>query len=105
MCEQEREFYYYVCGYYHPSALIMDLDWKIAFKMPTEEFEEITIDRNNIEPDLVDIDSFWEKPELQVISKAFTCSNLKSLNIEEWRQVLKKILKMMTAGKWLKGDY
>ena len=83
MCEQEREFYYYVCGYYHPSALIMHLDWKIAFKMPTEEFEEITIDRNNIEPDLVDIDSFWEKPELQVISKAFTCSNLKSLNIEE----------------------
>ena len=50
----------------------MDLNWKIAFKMPTEEFEEITIDRNNIEPDLVDIDCFWEKTELQVISKAFS---------------------------------
>ena len=39
----------------------MDLNSKIAFKMPTEEYEEIIIDRNNIEPDLVDMDSFWEK--------------------------------------------
>ena len=60
LCEKEREFYCYVCGY-HPSALIMDLNRKIAFKMPTVEFEEITIDRNNIEPDVVDMDSFWEK--------------------------------------------
>ena len=58
----------------------MDLNRKIAFKMPTEEFEEITIDRNNIEPDLVDMDSFWEKIELAVISKAFTRSNLELLN-------------------------
>ena len=56
--KQEREFYCYVCDYYHPSALIMNLNWKILFKMPTEEFEEITIDTNNVEPDLVDIDSF-----------------------------------------------
>ena len=41
---KEREFYCYVCGC-HPSALIMDLDGKIAFKMPTEEFAEIIIDR------------------------------------------------------------
>ena len=60
----------------------MDLNRKTAFKMPTEEFEEITIDRNNIEPDLVDMDSFWEKIELAVISKAFTRSNLESLNIK-----------------------
>ena len=39
----------------------MDLNRKIAFKMPTVEFEEITIDRNNTEPDVVDIDSFWKK--------------------------------------------
>ena len=81
MCEKEREFYCYVCGY-HPSALIMDLNRKIAFKMSTEEFEEITIDRNNIELDLVDMDSFGEKIELAVISKAFTRSNLKLLNIK-----------------------
>ena len=60
LCEKESEFYCYVCGY-HPSALIMDLNRKIAFKMLTEKFEEITIDRNNIEPDLVDVDNFWEK--------------------------------------------
>ena len=60
----------------------MDLNRKIALKMPTEEFEEITIDRNNTEPDLVDMDSFWEKIELAVISKAFTRSNLESLNIK-----------------------
>ena len=60
----------------------MDSNRKIAFKMPTEEFEEITIDRNNIEPDLVDMDSFWKKIELAVISKAFSCSSLKSLNIK-----------------------
>ena len=81
LCEKEREFYCYVCGY-HLSTLIMDLNKKIAFKMPTEEFEEITIDRNNIEPDIVDMDSFWEKIELAVISKAFTRSNMKSLNIK-----------------------
>ena len=71
LCETEREFYCYVCGY-HLSTLIMDLNRKIAFKMLTEEFEEITIDKNNIEPDLVDMESFWEKVELAVISKAFT---------------------------------
>ena len=60
----------------------MGLTNKLAFKMPTEEFEEITIDRNNIEPDLLDMDSFWEKIELAVISKAFTRSNLESLNIK-----------------------
>ena len=81
LCEKEREFYCYVCGF-HPSALIMGLTNKLAFKMPTEEFEEITIDRNNIEPDLLDMDSFWEKIELAVISKAFTRSNLESLNIK-----------------------
>ena len=58
----------------------MDLNRKIAFKMPTEEFEEITIDKYNIDLDLVDMDSFWEKVELAVISKAFTRSNLESLN-------------------------
>ena len=57
LCEKEREFYCYVCGY-HPSALIMDLNRKIAFKMPTVEFEEITVDRNNIEPDVVDMTVF-----------------------------------------------
>ena len=81
LCETEREFYCYVCGY-HLSTLIMDLNRKIAFKMLTEEFEEITIDKNNIEPDLVDMESFWEKVELAVISKAFTRSNLESLNIK-----------------------
>ena len=60
----------------------MDLNRKIAFKMPAEEFEEITIDRNSTEPDLVDMGSFGEKIELAVISKAFTCSNLESLNIK-----------------------
>ena len=60
----------------------MDLNRKIVFKMPTEEFEEITIDRNNTEFDLVDLDSFGEKIELAVISKAFTRSNLKLLNIK-----------------------
>ena len=60
----------------------MDLNRKITFKMPTEEFEEITIDKNNIEPDLVDKDSFGEKVGLAVISKAFTRSNLESLNIK-----------------------
>ena len=60
----------------------MDLNRKIAFKMPTEEFEEITIDRNNTEPDLDDMDSFWEKIELAVTSKALTHSNLESLNIK-----------------------
>ena len=60
----------------------MDLNRKIAFKMPAEEFEEITIDRNSTEPDLVDMDSFGEKIELAVISKAFTCSNLESLNMK-----------------------
>ena len=38
----------------------MDSNRKIAFKMPTEEFEEITIDRNNIEPD-VGHGQFWGK--------------------------------------------
>ena len=60
----------------------MDLNRKIAFKMSTEEFEEITIYRNIIETDHVDMDSFWEKNELAVISKAFTRSNLKSLNMK-----------------------
>ena len=50
--------------------------------MPTEEFEEITLDRTNIEPDLVDMDSSGEKIELAVISKAFTRTNLESLNIK-----------------------
>ena len=72
----------------------MDLNSKIAFKMPTAEYEEITIDRNNIEPDLVDTDSFWEKIELVVISKAFTCSNLKSLiikpNLHYWAPYIGK---------------
>ena len=61
----------------------MDLNKKIAFKILTEEFEEITIDRNNIEPDIVGMENFWEKKiELAVISKAFTRSNMKSLNIK-----------------------
>ena len=51
LCEAEREFYCYVSGY-HPSALIMDLNRKIAFKMTSEEFEETNIDKNYIEPDL-----------------------------------------------------
>ena len=80
-CGKEREFYCYVCGFYL-SMLIMDLNRKIDFKMPTEEFEEITIDRNNIEPDLVDMDRFWEKIKLAVVSEAFTRSNLKSLNMK-----------------------
>ena len=75
MCEKEREFYCYVCGF-HPSALIMDLKRKIAFEILTEEFEEITIDRNNIEPDFVDTDSSWEKNKLAVISNAFIRSSL-----------------------------
>ena len=93
--------------------------------MPTEEFE-ITIDKNNIDPDLVDMDSFGEKVELAVISKAFTRSNLESLNIKpnlyywapyigkkNWKmfhyikyrtpkskkQHCKKNTEMMTAGK------
>ena len=44
LCEAEREFYCYVSGY-HPSALIMDLNRKIAFKMTSEEFEETNIDK------------------------------------------------------------
>ena len=75
MREKEREFYCYVCGF-HPSALIMDLQRKIAFEILTEEFEEITIDRNNIEPDFVDTDSSWEKDKLAVISNAFIRSSL-----------------------------
>ena len=51
LCEAEREFYCYVSGY-HPSALIMDLNRKIAFKMTSEEFGETNIDKNYIEPDL-----------------------------------------------------
>ena len=81
LCKTEREFYSYVCGY-HPSALIMDLTRKIASKMPADEFEEITIDKNNIDPDLVVMDSFRGKVELAVISKAFTRSNLELLNIK-----------------------
>ena len=50
--------------------------------MPTEKFEEITIDRNNIESDLVEMDSFWKKIEWAVISKAFTRNSLKSLNMK-----------------------
>ena len=62
LCEQERGCFCYVCRY-HPSAFIKDLNRKIAFKMPTEKYEEITIDREKIEPDLVDMDSFWKKIE------------------------------------------
>ena len=66
----------------------MDLNRKIAFKIPTEEFEEITIDKNNIDPDLFDMYRFWEKVELAVISKAFTRSNMESLiiksNLSHW---------------------
>ena len=83
LCETEREFYCYVCGC-HPSALIIDLNWKIAFKMPTEKFEEIPIDKNNVDPDLVGMDSFWEKVELAVISKVITRSNLELLNIKPY---------------------
>ena len=54
----------------------MDLQRKIAFEILTEEFEEITIDRNNIEPDFVDTDSSWEKDKLAVISNAFIRSSL-----------------------------
>ena len=57
LCETEREFYCYVSGCHH-SALIMDLNRKIAFKMTSKELEEITMDKNNMEPDLVDMDSF-----------------------------------------------
>ena len=79
----------------------------------------------NIEPNFVNMDSCWEKVELVVISKAFTRSNLESLNIKpnlhywtlyigkktricsnilnsEHRKVrkgTKKTLKMMTAEK------
>ena len=48
----------------------MDLNRKTVFKISTEEFE-ITTEKNNIDPDLVDMDSFWEKVELAVISKTF----------------------------------
>ena len=34
------------------------------------------------EPDLVDMESFGEKTELAIISKAFTRSNLESLNVK-----------------------
>ena len=44
LCETEREFCCYVCSY-HTSALIIDLNRKIAYKMATEEFEKITIDK------------------------------------------------------------
>ena len=54
----------------------MDLKRKIAFEILTEEFEEITIDRNNIEPDFFDTDSSWEKNKLAVISNAFIRSSL-----------------------------
>ena len=74
LCKTERG--------YHPSALIMDLTRRIASKMPADEFEEITIDKNNIDPDLVVMDSFRGKVELAVISKAFTNSNLELLNIK-----------------------
>ena len=60
LCKTEEEFYSYACGY-HPSALIMDLTRKIVSKMPAEEFEETTIDKNNIDPDLVVMDSFRGK--------------------------------------------
>ena len=52
--------------------------------MPTEEFEEITVDKNNIDPDLVDKDTFWEKVKLAVISNGFTRSNLKLLNVKPY---------------------
>ena len=50
--------------------------------MSTEEFEEITVGKINIDPDLVDMDSFGEMVELAIISKAFTHSNLELLNIK-----------------------
>ena len=74
-CVRKKENFIAVCGF-HPSALIMDLKRKIAFEILTEEFEEITIDRNNIEPDFVDTDSSWEKNKLAVISNAFIRSSL-----------------------------
>ena len=63
-----------------PSPLSLSL--YSTFTMLTEEFDKITWDKNNIDPDLVHMDSFWEKVEVAVIFKTSTHRNLESLNIK-----------------------
>ena len=79
LCQSDKTFYCYVCGH-HCWTLVIDLSWKIAFKMFANE---VNIDNKSdevIDLDEVNMDKIWEKVELNVTVKAFSQVKIKSLS-------------------------
>ena len=81
LCQSDKEFYCYKCGH-HPWALVMDLNRKIAFKMLANEINADNENDEVINLDGVNMDEFWERVELNVMSKAFSRVTLKSLSLK-----------------------
>ena len=79
LCQSDKTFYCYVCGH-HCWTLVIDLSWKIAFKMFANE---VNIDNKSdevIDLDEVNMDKIWEKVELNITLKAFSQVKIKSLS-------------------------
>ena len=80
LCNVGYDFYCKICGY-HPWALVMDVNKKIAFKCAMNELEEPE-DDDEEENDTVNCEEFWTNVELNIISRAFPSRKIKSLKIK-----------------------
>ena len=81
LCQSDKEFYCYICKH-HPWILVMDLNKKIAFKMSVNEINADNENDAAIDLDEVNMDKFWERVELNIMSNTFSRVTLKSLNLK-----------------------
>ena len=71
LCQSGKEFYCYICRH-HPWALVMDLNRKNSFKMSLNEIYR-NIENDEVKDlDEVNMDEFWKKVKLNIISKSFS---------------------------------
>ena len=81
LCQSDKEFYCYICGH-HPWILVMDLNRKTAFKMSANEINAGNENDAAIDLDEVNMDQFWERVALNIMSKVFSRITLKSLSLK-----------------------
>ena len=60
----------------------MDLNRKVAFKMSANEINADNENDAATDFDEVNMDEFWERDELNIMSKAFSRVTLKSLSLK-----------------------
>ena len=81
LCQSDKEFYCYIYGH-HLWILVMDLNRKTAFKMSANEINAGNENDAAIDLDEVNMDQFWERVALNIMSKVFSRIILKSLSLK-----------------------